>query len=146
MNTLEFYKKYTRICLDIVEVNSLDKNFIVNFLQDAFLNDVQIPDIFINDEMSGEMTLIQYRCLSVPRKIKQTSFLLFVKPNEEDEEDVIFNIDGSESNEIVFDIPLDIDDYDSMNDETKMILLEIVDNIINDIVNRYLKLKELLNV
>ena len=146
MNTLDFYKKYTRTCLDIVDINSLDKNFIVTFLHDVFLTDVHVPDIFMNDEISGEMTLIQYRCLSVPRKIKQTSVSLFVKPNEEDEDDIIFNIDGSESNELVFDIPLDTDDYDSMNDETKTILLEIVDNIINDIVNRYLKLKELLNV
>lgn len=103
-----------------------------------------VSDIIINDEETGIQTLITHRkhhVAGVPM-ITQDTQHMYIEINGEDDEE----IQSESQSTFTFNLPRTVEDYSALEDSVKTEIITMLDNIINDIIGRYVRMRDLLNV
>lgn len=103
-----------------------------------------VSDIIINDEETGIQTLITHRkhhVDGVPRIVQDTQHM-YIEINGEDDEEV----QSESQSTFTFNLPRTVEDYAALEEGIKSEIITMLDNIINDIIGRYVRMRDLLNV
>lgn len=103
-----------------------------------------VSDIIINDEETGIQTLITHRkhhVDGVPMIVQDIQHM-YIEINGEDDEEV----QSESQSTFTFNLPRTVEDYSILEDGVKSEIITMIDNIINDIIGRYVRMRDLLNV
>ena len=102
-----------------------------------------VSDIIIDDTETGIQTLITHRKYyvdGVPRIVQDTQHMYIEIIGEEDED-----VQSESQSTLAFDLPRTLEEYSALEDSIKTEIITMLDNIINDIIGRYVRMRDLLN-
>ena len=103
-----------------------------------------VSDIIIDDTETGIQTLITHRkhhVAGVPRIVQDTQHMYIEIIGEEDED-----VQSESQSTLAFDLPRTLEEYSVLEEGVKSEIITMLDNIINDIIGRYVRMRDLLNV